>query len=135
MTVITVLISAFAVWEIIEIWHHSSLFASKRAYLEARGGWLADMMLCPFCFSVWVSFLVIFILKMDVHLTQHVPRWVIDCIQLPLYGFAVARLANLLNDFTHKSCRTPKEAAWPLEDDIGSEVEETEPDEDTGPGP
>jgi hypothetical protein len=134
MTVMTALISALAVWEIVEVWHHSSLFATRRAYLEVRGGWLADMLLCPFCLSVWVAFLVIFILKMDVHLAQHVPRWVIDCIQLPIYGFAVARLANLFNDLTRSKCRTPKDGPWPVGDDSG-ESEETESDENASPGP
>lgn len=134
MTALTVLISALAVWEIVEIWHHSQLFATRRAYLEARGGWLADMLLCPFCLSVWVAFLVISILGMDVHLTQHVPRWVIDCIQLPIYGFAVARLANLFNDFARNTCRTPKDGPWPVGDDSGPEAEETEPDENDSLG-
>jgi hypothetical protein len=125
-------VSALAVWEIVEIWHHSHLFAGRRAWLEAQDNRISDLLLCPFCLSVWVSLIVLLIVGTSRYLEQHEPRWVIDCIRLPIYMFAVARLANLFNDLTRKHCRTPKEQNWILGDDG---EEDTEPDDTDDPEP
>jgi len=122
------LIAALAVWEIVEIWHHSQLFAGRRAWLEAQDNWLADLLLCPFCLSVWVSLIVLLTVGTSVHLEQHWPRWLCDLVLLPVLVFAVARLANLFNDLTRKYCRTPKD--WTLGDDNEHQAEETEQGEE-----
>jgi hypothetical protein len=124
MNLLTALtVSALAVWEIVEIWHHSQLFAGRRAWLEAQDNKIADLLLCPFCLSVWVSLIVLLIVGTSVHLEQHAPRWMIDCIRLPIYVFAVARLANLFNDMTRNHCRTPRDTDW-LSGDDGEHVSE-----------
>lgn len=56
-------VAGLATWQIVEIWHHSSLFAGVRARVElmdvegARGR-LRELLSCPFCLSVWVGGLV-----------------------------------------------------------------------------
>ena len=93
------LILSLAVWHAVEVWHHGSLFHDWRAWLENRpcGDFVTDLMLCPFCLSLWVAgFLVT--------LGQLVPGgygwW-------PVYALAVARISNLLNDLGRPWCRTP----------------------------
>lgn len=53
-------VAGLATWHIVEVWHHSSLFAGVRARVELMDveGWrgkLREMLSCPFCFSVWVG--------------------------------------------------------------------------------
>jgi len=98
----SILIASLATWQIVEIWHHSSLFASLRSIVEMWENKIGDLLSCPFCLSVWVSLVCIIGLQ---------------CENLGLAGlafsviiktFAVARLANLGNDFFKKWTRTPK---------------------------
>lgn len=39
------------------LWRKGSLFAEKRAALEAKGGWLAELSHCPLCLSFNLAFL------------------------------------------------------------------------------
>lgn len=81
--------------QIIEIWHHGSLFALPRAYLEARGGWISRLLGCPFCLSPWAGLLVASVWVGSADLIWYFnPR-------LLLLAFAIARATNLLNDATH----------------------------------
>lgn len=105
-------VAMLATWEIVEIYRHSLLFADRRSKMEARVDKLGDLFQCNFCLAPWVAALCLLIL-----MTEHIPegneildglRRVTRILRLPLYAFAVARLANLGNDLTHDYCRTPK---------------------------
>jgi hypothetical protein len=90
------LIVALAVWQIVEILHHSELFVELRAWTESGITIFDRIVQCPWCLSVHVG-LWAFILF-------HIP-----VLKLAIYAFAVSRLANVLNDLTHSFCRTPRQ--------------------------
>jgi len=107
--IVDVAIAAAATWQAVEIFHHGEIFAFTRAWLETeqsdRGGfwrsiltWFCDLLLCPFCLSVWVGFILAAWLWLATG-----TMW-----GLPIYGLAVSRLANLANDVTGEISRTPK---------------------------
>lgn len=111
MSLTDLIIATLAVWEIIEIWHHSSLFANWRAKVETCTGIIGNLLTCMFCLSVWVSFLITTLMIQHLILKQTESSLVLFfayLIWVFINGLAVARLANLCNDITHKWCRTPK---------------------------
>ena len=97
MTLTTFIIAIFAVWEILEIWHHSALFAGLRAYTELCRDGLRTLAGCMFCLAPWVAVIVVVCLANPWGLT----RW-------PVYALAIARGANLANDLCHHWTRTPR---------------------------
>lgn len=99
-SLVYLLLTALATWQITETIHHGSIFDKPRAYLEASGGFFSDLVGCPFCLSHWVAALVVG-LSWDTYSTT--TSWVIV-----LFCFASARLAQLGNDLTHGFCRTPR---------------------------
>lgn len=114
MTFIDLIVGGLATWQIVEIWHHSSLFANWRARTEMLTGELGELFACPFCLSAWVGFMCAMALwykhPTEIHGTYSFLRvgfWVAMLgIKTFIYGLAVARLANLGNDLTHHRCRT-----------------------------
>lgn len=102
MTTFDLMICALAVWHAIEVWHHGSIFADARARLELSSGFFVDLLLCPFCLSLWVSL----ILTGWYLAAQYLPGtlW----YQLPVVALAVCRLSNLANDLLHNWSRTPR---------------------------
>lgn len=103
MLLIDFLAAILATNQVVEIWNHGSIFASQRARVSVSESWIATLLQCMFCLSVWVGFLV----ALSVLVTSYIP----DLYALPIrvfgYGLAVSRAANLLNDLTHSSNRTP----------------------------
>jgi|TARA_R110002051_G_scaffold252284_1_gene311517 hypothetical protein len=101
--IIELIIAALATWEIIEIWHHSLLFAPLRARTELWTNKLGELIGCPFCLAPWVALLSVMVLFS--------PEWfgwsVWSGLRVIWYSFAVARLANLGNDYFKATCRTP----------------------------
>ena len=94
-----------ATWGIVETAHHGKLFASMRGYMEVKTGFIANIISCPLCLSHWVAALCVLLL--------HVGKWEFNQMTIPyalLLWIASTRLANLCNDLTHKSCRTPGKA-------------------------
>lgn len=117
MTLTQLVVIALATWQAVEIWHHSSLFAGPRARVELWDGKLAELLLCPFCLSVWVAVGVTYVVRTEVtwpaaglNLWEHV--WLatgyllMNALMLFVVGLAGSRLANLGNDLTHGYCRT-----------------------------
>ena len=104
MTTLHFFVAALATWQIVEIWNHSPLFASQRAWTEVLEGgirgWFGSLMMCPWCLSVWVAWFTTAWLFAAAWFDLDVVAW-------PLYGFAVSRLANLGNDVFKDYCRTP----------------------------
>lgn len=106
MTLTDLIIAALAVWEIIEIWKHGSIFASWRDYIDNywRGpvsGWFAELLSCGFCLAPWVALCVVEGMYYD-------ELFRVENTRMIVYFLAVARLANLGNDMTHFLCRTPR---------------------------
>jgi hypothetical protein len=117
MLLTELIVAALAVWEIIEIYHHSSLFASARARVELLEGKIRTLLTCPFCMSTWVAWILVLPPMFAARLAPAEAealalaglgwlflalwRWII-------YGLALARLANLGNDLAHARCRTPR---------------------------
>lgn len=109
-----VLVCGLAVWEIVEVIHHGTIFVALRKWcmdrlsippdtLPARVKyWFASLISCPFCLSVWVSLFCVLCLF---------SYWT----QLIVLVFAVARLANICNDVGYAVCRTPRESHEPEE--------------------
>lgn len=44
--------------QIVETWHHGSIFADWRSYWSARGGFLGQLLSCPFCLNHWSTMLL-----------------------------------------------------------------------------
>jgi hypothetical protein len=109
------LASSLACWQMIEVWHHGSIFDRHRAWLEAHNeGFFVDLLLCPFCLSNWVSLLTtagVFALAFKWNNFE----WHY-LVALPCLSFASARLANLFNDLCRSTCRTPSRRSSELID-------------------
>lgn len=119
--VLTVLVVApLAVWQIIEIWHHSHLMAGLRARTDLWEGFFGQLVGCPFCLSPWVSLIVVAALFSGFWLADESggdQPIVGYCLLSPFLAFAVARLANIGNDLSHSYCRTPRDNGLPDLDD------------------
>lgn len=104
MTWFALTVSAIATWQVIEIWRHSSLFADFRARLELFNNYLSNLLLCPWCLSVWVGFGFTGLAVTSELLQSNLPL-------IPAFAFSVSRLANIANDYFHRYCRTPR-STW-----------------------
>lgn len=105
--VVMFVLSVLANWQTVETYHHSALFGSTRAYMEARGGFWADATACPYCLSHWTAFLFTTVSMVLACRLQAAPLdwW----LAWPAFSLAVTRSSNLLNDLTHPYCRTPRD--------------------------
>jgi hypothetical protein len=97
-------IAALANWAAIEAWHHGSIFANLRGWLEARGGFLSELLLCPYCLSHWTALPLLCMLGLLLVGLEVQPH---QLISLPVLSLAVTRLSNLMNDLNRGICRTP----------------------------
>jgi hypothetical protein len=97
------LVIALATWQAVEVWHHSALFARPRDRLTAGAGFLARVLGCPWCLSVWIAALATAIVL--------VRPWGVSV----LWPLAGSRLANLASDLSHPWCRTPRADGLPRE--------------------
>ena len=107
MTPTDLLILVLATAHAIEVFHHSSIFAGTRAWLEGYDNFIGDLFACAFCLSLWVGTLLACIY----YFAGEYPA-----ARLPIYALAVTRGANILNDVFYKFCRTPR-ASKMFEDD------------------
>lgn len=104
MGIVTIIVAALATWEIIEIWHHSSVMAPFRARVELWENFCSDLLRCPFCMAPYTALACLVGLA-----TTSLPSGLGWLGWLPagvIHAFAVARLANLGNDLGHAFCRT-----------------------------
>lgn len=99
MTTLDLAAASLATMQIVETWRHGSIFAGARAEVEARTGFFAELLTCPFCLSHWVAggAVVVCLLAQSVH------PW----LMFPVWAFAVTRAAQLLHDATHSISRSP----------------------------
>lgn len=72
MTITDLVVCALAVWQAVEVWHHSELMATWRAKMEVRDGFVAAVAKCPYCLSVWVGFAAAFLVMVT---PPAVPEW------------------------------------------------------------
>lgn len=116
-------LAALAAWQAVEVWHHGSIFATRRATVqtwpdEGVRGWLKQLLTCPFCLSVWVGTAVAAVIVADLPAGEGWHHWVwflgLGALKLFCYGLAVSRLSNLANDLTGDFSRTPDQTkGWP----------------------
>ena len=109
------ILASLATWQIVEIWHHSSIMAGARARVETWSNSIADLLGCPFCLSVWVALGSTAVLHLDAP-AGTIWAALVGLLKLPIWAFAVSRVANLGNDLTRKYCRTPKPSSFIDED-------------------
>lgn len=132
------IVLALAVWEFVEIWHHSDLVADWRSRTELWEGPIGRMLRCPFCMTPWAALFLFLSASEIVYLGVSIvaaigavllflggplkTRWLLwaaiallsqvgiyyQTFDTHLLLLAVARLANLGNDLSHRWCRTPK---------------------------
>lgn len=116
-------IAGFASWQVVETWHHGSLFAEWNKWLKSykksgKGTWwqkfFCNLLICPFCLAHWTSGVCVLVLLLTG--PDSVLRW-------PVYVLAVTRLAQLLNDVTHRICRSPSSEA-----DASSDIDDEDVD-------
>lgn len=103
MLLIDLLAVSLAVWQTGEIWRHGRILSGLRDQIDWLGGPIADLLLCPFCLSVWLGWLFCLLLVLRGQLTAAEPYIIVF-----VYGLAASRLANLANDLFHAYCRTPR---------------------------
>ena len=101
-----VFVAVLATWQIVEIWHHSLLFAGLRARVELWENKLGELLGCPFCLSPWIALLSVSILVLPSWL--QISTWPVILLRVIWYAFAVSRVANLCNDMAHNLSRTPR---------------------------
>ena len=99
-----IVISFLAAWALTETARHGTILERPRAWLEARGGLIAEWISCGFCFSHWAAFL-----SSGASLYVFEEFWDSKTIiKLLLVWLCSIRLSNLGNDLTHCWCRTPR---------------------------
>jgi hypothetical protein len=108
MTLTDLLIVYLAGMQLVELYHHGSLFGPTgaipiRAWAERRQGhkyrvvrYLANLLSCPFCEAPWACAIAAFGW-----------RWGGPVAWLFVFALAASRLANLTNDLTHSWSRSP----------------------------
>lgn len=102
MSLTDLIVVALATQQVVEVWHHSQLFADWRAYVEAREDVLTKLLNCPFCLSLWAAATVAALWLAPYGDTGFglVADWLVGLL-------AASRLANLFNDLFRGYCRTP----------------------------
>lgn len=119
-----VIVAGLAVWQVVEVWHHSelSLGARRKAKAAVAGAsgaraFVLKLISCPFCLSHWVAGIACLLLLLG----EQVSPW----FSYLVWIFAATRVANLGNDLSYYYNRTPKHYEEGYHDD----------GEDTGKSP
>lgn len=120
MPLIDFLAAILACNQVVEIWNHGSIFATRRAQIELSDGWFASLLRCMFCLSVWVGWLVCLAVLAANYLPgflsfNYPTEFLTFPLRLFVYGLAVSRAANLINDLLYDRLRTPKQTLEDLE--------------------
>ena len=129
-SLVEMLIIGLAVNQIIEIWRHSTLFQQTRYWLQVWqyevAAWkphpsnkiatfIPDLLLCNWCFSVWIALVVAIVYVWG--------NWIAWLLVVALAG---SRIANLINDVAYDYLRTPKYDAgqtltYPTKEELAEE--------------
>lgn len=94
-------LAVLANWQLVETWHHGSIFETPRAWVEAhRGSWWAELLLCPFCLSHWTGLtLTIVMFATMENLNSSYAQFAF------IYALALTRLPQVLNDLGYSYWR------------------------------
>ena len=65
--------------------------------------WVAELLLCPFCFSYHAPWIVGVVLFFPACLVE--TQWVAFLLKLPAYSLAATRLGNLINAFAPEEAK------------------------------
>lgn len=96
--------TVLANWQIVETFHHGSIFAEFRARLESRRDRISELVGCPFCLAHWTGVsLAALSFGCNTWGLPLLPTWLV----FPAYALAVIRASQWLNDATASYCRTP----------------------------
>lgn len=98
ITILDLLLVAFAAKALIDLWRESSLFAGPRAYFEAWGGKVAELSGCGFCLSYHACFWLTVLGRL---LAAVLPSWFglgVFTVLLALAATGVTHLLLDLND-------------------------------------
>jgi hypothetical protein len=105
------LICTLCTWQIVEVYHHSSLFASVRARLDLETNLLGSLSRCPWCLSVWVAAAAVVGYRLCVHDASYFAAGPLSqVISTGGMALAVSRLSNVCNDLVYNYSRTPRTA-------------------------
>ena len=113
-------LAAGANWQMVETFHHGSIFEKFRAQMEVREGFIPELLSCPFCLSHWTAagFTAL------VLACHPVEGWM---YLAPIIWLTIVRMSNVMNDVGHRFCRSPKNPVIEEElaalDDIGQPEE------------
>jgi len=113
----SLLVTALATWQIVEVWHHSLLMARPRAAAELWDNKLGELLSCPWCLSVWAG--------AACTILSALPGSYGAAFSLLVQALAASRLANVGNDVFHGYCRTPRFTLPELAADVRIDPEET----------
>lgn len=94
------IVMSLACWQLVETWHHGSLFSHHRAKLELFDGFFARLLTCMFCLSHWVGAGVVAWCAVGWVLT-HIPgqEWIGLVMQTPILALAVIRASQIGHDY------------------------------------
>lgn len=112
------LLVALAIWELLEIWHHSTLLVRFRARVELWKGWAGSLLNCMFCLAPWAAMVLTTLLAVASELVANQHRYLGFALLLPVYALATARLSNVFNDLMHRYCRTPRHGPEETDNDV-----------------
>ncbi len=74
----------------------SIIFKPIRERIKGLHGWLAELLNCGYCFSVWAAYGIVILMGLVYNFTDY---YVVD---LTLTGLVVHRLSNYLHNFVDK---------------------------------
>lgn len=92
-----------AVWELLELWFHGSIFAPLRVRLAESDALPAELLRCKLCLAPWLSLVVVGGLTVLPWLVLKAgwPPWLIPVSWLVVQVLAVARLAGAAGELLH----------------------------------
>lgn len=88
-----------ATWQLVETWHHGSIFEAQRAKLELFDGFFARLLTCMFCLSHWAATFVVgwcAVSYVLMHLEDY--HWIGEVMVVPVLALAVVRGAQVGHD-------------------------------------
>jgi len=115
--IMPLIMASLATWGAVETWHHGEIFANTRAFFEVKTGVLSEILGCPFCLSHWgAMFFTLLVFTQRAWVFKETSTGFILEIKansemfftFPIFWLATTRLSNLLNDYFHRWCRTPR---------------------------
>lgn len=118
MTMLDLLAVTLATGAIIDVWHNGSIFAERRAYVQALNDvakhgsvrwFFTELLLCPFCKSYHIPIYLFLALLAG----NYAGGLVKNLIQVIVYGLAATRASNLLDGFLPARMRYDRPADFP----------------------